>query len=225
MFLFFMQKLLGTSSGKNNKRCRKCHNDSNKICFAFFWFLYDFLRNLQEPAKALILFQIRLCSKVPGSFGFLTYVPLLRGKTLKKSWPYAIRSPGAAGGGLAGILARAGGRSGRGRRGKGLWVTSGRFGDSVGARSSREGGHAGGQGRWPPRLPVPARGRLGGAEKRAGEQLQAQGRVIGVLWRPRFLITVTNANDTISRSNGQPEVNLGPHPWKLPNLPLSDPRE
>jgi hypothetical protein len=220
-----MQTLSGISSCNNNKSCGIFHHEPIKIGFAFCWFFYYFLRNLQETGKALILFQIRLCSKVPGSFGFLTFVPLLRGKTLKKSWPFAIRSPRAAGGGPAGIPARARGRSSRGRRGKGLWVTSGWFGDSVGARSSREGGHAGGQGRWPPRLPVRARGRLGGAEKRAGEQLQAQGRVIGVLWRPRFLITVTNANDTISRSNGQPEVNLGPHPWKLPNLPLSDPRE
>jgi hypothetical protein len=175
-----MQTLSGISSGNNNKSCGIFHHKSNKIEFAFFWVLYDFLRNLQETGKALILFQIQLCSKVPESFGFLTYVPLLREKTLRKSWPFAIRSPGAAGGGPAGIPARAGGMSGRGRWGKGLWVTSGRFGDSVGARSSWEGGHTSGQGRWPPRLPVQARGRLGGAEKRAGEQLQAQGRVIGV---------------------------------------------
>jgi hypothetical protein len=32
------------------------------------------------------------------------------------------------------------------------------------------------------------------------------------LWRPRFLITVINANDQISRSNGQP----GPSPMKTP---------
>jgi hypothetical protein len=52
-FVFFMQKLSGISSGKNNKSCRIIHHESNKICFAFFWFFYDFLRNLQETAKSL----------------------------------------------------------------------------------------------------------------------------------------------------------------------------
>jgi hypothetical protein len=28
------------------------------ISFEFFWFLYDFLRNLQETAKALLLFKL-----------------------------------------------------------------------------------------------------------------------------------------------------------------------
>jgi hypothetical protein len=90
-----MQKPLGTSSGKNIKSCRIFHNESNKIGFAFFRFFYDFLRNLQEPAKALILFQIQLCSQVPGSFGFLTYVPLLCGKTLRKECGFAMGPLGA----------------------------------------------------------------------------------------------------------------------------------
>jgi hypothetical protein len=46
-----MQKLTGTNSGKNNKRCRIIHNGSNKIEFAFVWFFYDFLRNLQESGN------------------------------------------------------------------------------------------------------------------------------------------------------------------------------
>jgi hypothetical protein len=46
-FLFFMQKLSGISSGPNNKSCSIIHHESNKTGFAFFRFLYDFLRNLQ----------------------------------------------------------------------------------------------------------------------------------------------------------------------------------
>jgi hypothetical protein len=49
-FLFFMQKLSGTSWGKNNKSCRIFHLESNKIGFAFFWFFYDFLRILPISA-------------------------------------------------------------------------------------------------------------------------------------------------------------------------------
>jgi hypothetical protein len=40
-----MQKLSGTSLGKNNKSCGIFHHESKKIGFAFFRFLYDFLRN------------------------------------------------------------------------------------------------------------------------------------------------------------------------------------
>jgi hypothetical protein len=46
-----MQTSTGTSSGKNNKSCGIFHNESNKIGFAFVWFSYDFLRNLQISAK------------------------------------------------------------------------------------------------------------------------------------------------------------------------------
>jgi hypothetical protein len=35
-FLFFMQKLSGNSSGKNNKSCRIFHSEANKIGFALF---------------------------------------------------------------------------------------------------------------------------------------------------------------------------------------------
>jgi hypothetical protein len=50
-FLFFMQHLSGTSSGKNNKSCGIFHHESKKIEFAFFCFLYSFLRILQDSAK------------------------------------------------------------------------------------------------------------------------------------------------------------------------------
>jgi hypothetical protein len=48
-----MQKLSGTSSGKNNKSCSIFHNESKKIEFAFFCFFYYILRILQESAKWL----------------------------------------------------------------------------------------------------------------------------------------------------------------------------
>jgi hypothetical protein len=52
-FLFFMQKLTGTSSGKNNKSCGIFHNETNKLGFAFFCFFYNFLCNLQKSGKTL----------------------------------------------------------------------------------------------------------------------------------------------------------------------------
>jgi hypothetical protein len=63
IFVFFMQKLKGTSSGKNNKSCRNINSGSKKIGFAFFWFFYDFLRNLQETAKALLLFEFPIAGR------------------------------------------------------------------------------------------------------------------------------------------------------------------
>jgi hypothetical protein len=53
-----MQKLTGISSGKNNKSCRIFHIESNKIGFEFFRFFYNFLRNLQETAKPLLLIEL-----------------------------------------------------------------------------------------------------------------------------------------------------------------------
>jgi hypothetical protein len=57
IFIFFMQKLSGISSGNNNKSCGIFHHEANKIGFAFLWFLYDFIRNLQETAKSQVLFK------------------------------------------------------------------------------------------------------------------------------------------------------------------------
>jgi hypothetical protein len=49
--LFFMPKILENNSCKNKKSCRVFLQESNKIGIAFFWFFYEFLRNLQESAK------------------------------------------------------------------------------------------------------------------------------------------------------------------------------
>jgi hypothetical protein len=53
-----MQKLTGINSGQNNKSCRIIHNGSNKVSFTFFWFVCDFLRNLQESVTSQILFEL-----------------------------------------------------------------------------------------------------------------------------------------------------------------------
>jgi hypothetical protein len=82
-------------------------------------------------------------------------------KALGKKFCFAMWSlgrPAGAAGAIPGELVA--GLAGEGR-GKGLWATGARFGDLVGARSGQWGGHAGGQGRCPPRLPVPARGGSG----------------------------------------------------------------
>jgi hypothetical protein len=98
-----------------------------------------------------------LCSKVPGSFRFLTYVPLLGGKALKKNGGFAMgplgagrrrsgqipanRRPGPAGRGRGRVLGSVGTDS-RARSGRG----GGRQGAAPAARPSDRGGR-----------PVPAR--------------------------------------------------------------------
>jgi hypothetical protein len=78
-----MQKLTGTSSGKNNKSCGIFHNKSNKIEFAFFWFFYDFLRILQESAKWLYYLRFTFAAGSLKSFRFLRICPWLTENTLE----------------------------------------------------------------------------------------------------------------------------------------------
>jgi hypothetical protein len=75
-FVFFMQKLTGTSSGKNNKSCGIFHHESNKIGFSFFWFFCDFLRNLQESANLQILLKLYFCVEAPGKIRPFAMWPL-----------------------------------------------------------------------------------------------------------------------------------------------------
>jgi hypothetical protein len=64
-----MQKLSGISSGKNNKSCG-----------IFYDFLYDVPRNLQETAKALLLFELPFRSEaLEKNFCFAMW-PLGRGQ-------------------------------------------------------------------------------------------------------------------------------------------------
>jgi hypothetical protein len=48
---------------QNNKSFRIIHNGSNKIGFAVFRFFYDFLRNLQEAAKTVLLFELPIAGR------------------------------------------------------------------------------------------------------------------------------------------------------------------
>jgi hypothetical protein len=120
-----MQKLTEISWGKNNKSCRIFHHESNKIGFTFFWFFYDFLRNLQETAKPLLLFELPFRSEALGkNFCFAM-------------WPLG-RAAGAAGAIPGELLA---GLAGEGR-GKGDRVARGWFGPELGAEL--DGGEASG---------------------------------------------------------------------------------
>jgi hypothetical protein len=73
-----MQKLSGTSSGKNNKGCGVFHHESKTNGFAFFCFFYDFSRNLQATAKALLLFELPFRSEALGNIFCFAMWPLGR---------------------------------------------------------------------------------------------------------------------------------------------------
>jgi hypothetical protein len=126
-----MPKILGNSSGKNNKSCSVFHQESNKIEFAFTKF-----------SQTILLFKKLLFTKVPGTFCRFTTIPSVHPKHPGKNsdlamWPI--------------------GRGGRpGRRNSGEADGLGRAG--VGAGWSRgcprpvwevgRGGDATGDGRW-----------------------------------------------------------------------------
>jgi hypothetical protein len=142
-FVFFMQKLKGISSGQNKKSSRIVHNISNKICFSFFRFFCDFLHNLQETGKWQHYWSYPFARRTLESFAVLQCSPWRPGRGgPAKFRPTAGRGRPSTGGG-------------------GSRVARARFLGSVGARSSREGGHAGGPGRWPRRRPFPVRLQLG----------------------------------------------------------------
>jgi hypothetical protein len=88
-----MQKLSGTSLGKNNKSCRIFYRESMKIEFAFLWMFYGFLRNLQESTKWLYYLRITF-ARVPGKFQILMYMPLVYENHPGKNGKLAIESPG-----------------------------------------------------------------------------------------------------------------------------------
>jgi hypothetical protein len=64
-FLFFMHNLWGTSLDKYNKSYSSIHLESNKIGFAFFRMLYDFLCILEDSAKWLYYLGCRFARKSP----------------------------------------------------------------------------------------------------------------------------------------------------------------
>jgi hypothetical protein len=73
-----MQKLSGTSSGKNNKSCSIFHHESKKIEFAFFWIFYNVLRNLQESTKLQILLKLYFAAGTLEVLDSYTDAPTLR---------------------------------------------------------------------------------------------------------------------------------------------------
>jgi hypothetical protein len=137
-----MQKLSGTSSGKNNKSCRIIHHEPKKICFAFFRFFYDFLRNLQETGKSLLLFELPFCREALGKNLSLAMRPL--GRPGQFRWGSSPAWPGKGWGGSYGPL---------GVDLEGRTVEKGRPG--AGTPAARE--------RRPPRLPVSGEGGSGKA--------------------------------------------------------------
>jgi hypothetical protein len=152
-----MQKLSGTSSGKNNKSCGIFHHESNKIGFAFFLIFVRFFMQFIRISKGTLL-----------SFSFADR-PLKWFRSLQ-IYPYFADCPS---GKLESLQCGPRGRSarlrpnfGEGRRWGRAWLGAGVarvwFGGSAVGDGLPRGGHTGGRGWWPPRLPVPDEGWLGG---------------------------------------------------------------
>jgi hypothetical protein len=127
-----MQKLTGISSGQNNKSCGIIHSGSNKIGFAVLRFFYDFIRNLQETGKSLLLFELPFCREDPGKSLGVAMQPL--GAVAGAGGPITVSSPPS--------LAREG-------RGKGARVARDRFGLDLGVKVAG-GGVCSGRRRRPP---------------------------------------------------------------------------
>jgi hypothetical protein len=144
-----MQKLSGISSGQNNKSCRIIHHESNKIGFAFFQIFYDFIRNLQETAKWLLLLELTFCTKTLGKlfcFAMWSWVRLAgAGRQNSGEPPLG--------------LAREG-------RGKGARVARDRFGLDLGVEVAGGGVCSGRRRRSPLERPVRRGGRLAGVAAR-----------------------------------------------------------
>jgi hypothetical protein len=111
-----MQKLSGTSSGKNNKSCRIFHIESNKIGFSFFWFFYVFLRILQDSAKQQQYWRFTFATRPLTGFPDSQICPWFPKNTLEtldslqcrpwhrgwRGWPEFRRAGGALGRGSGG---------------------------------------------------------------------------------------------------------------------------
>jgi hypothetical protein len=95
-FLFFMQKLSGTSSGKNNKSGMIFHNESNKIRIAFFRFVYNFLRILQDSANLKYYLSYHFAVRPLNLLQFHNCALLLRISPQQFSSPCNV-TPGAGG--------------------------------------------------------------------------------------------------------------------------------
>jgi hypothetical protein len=157
-----MQKLSATTPGKNNKSCGIFHNESNKIDFAFFWFSYNFLHNVQESAKALYYFRFIFAAgpwKVLDSY---IYTLTLQIGPQQNSNPcnWVL---GDGSGGPAEIPAGDRRIPAGGQQGSGLGPTRVRFVGMVGGEEPPAVGRTGVWRWWPLRLPAPASLRPGKA--------------------------------------------------------------
>jgi hypothetical protein len=151
-----MQKLSGTSSDKNNNSCGIFHHESKNVSFSFFWCFYDFLRNLQETAKALLLFELPIAGRPSKRTFVLQCGP----------WPSGSGGPAAipAGGGWGSVL----------------WANRGQFGAWL-VKKGLPAGVLRGSRWWPPLERLLRRdGRLGGGG--ACERAASYGRGRGE-WR------------------------------------------
>jgi hypothetical protein len=109
-----MQKLTGISSGQNNKSCRIIHLESNQIGYAFFWFFFDYLRNLQESANPKYYLSCDFADRPLLLLDSYAEAPTLQLTSWKETQPCNVTPMGA----VAGAVAKSGevGRSlGRGR--------------------------------------------------------------------------------------------------------------
>jgi hypothetical protein len=89
-----MQKLSGTSSGKNNKSCRIFHNESNKIEYAFVRFFYDFLRILQDSGRQQYYLRFTFAPGSRENFRFLQICPYFAAEPLEITGGSQLGPPG-----------------------------------------------------------------------------------------------------------------------------------
>jgi hypothetical protein len=129
-----MPKISTNWLGEYNKSCSTLHQESNKTGFAFFWFFYDFLENLQDSVKTATLFKTQFCEQAP-----------------EKNSDPAIGSLGAGSGKDHRNPAKGGTESTREGRGSAQGLTYDRFRVLDGPEGVPERGLAGGRRRWPPR--------------------------------------------------------------------------
>jgi hypothetical protein len=113
-----MQKLSGTSSGKNNKSCRICHNEANNIGIAFFLNFLQFSTQFTRFSQSHILLKLHIFTKTPETFWYFTDMPPVHTKLLRQKLGHAIGSSAMASGGLA-KSDQAGGVLGREKGGEG----------------------------------------------------------------------------------------------------------
>jgi hypothetical protein len=170
-----MQKLSGTSSGKNNNNCGIFHHGSNKIEIAVFWIFYDFLRNLQESAKHMYYLRFFFCTPAPDRFSRFTNKSLIHKKlpaTFLKLAMWPLRHGGRR---RRPKFRRSGAGIGRGKGLRGGEALQGRFRHFVGAVEAPAGSHGGGD-RGEPLYPLFRRG-CGRAKEWGGS---------GSFWRGRW---------------------------------------